>query len=159
MAVGTVPNRRLNDTARRVRDELGKGQETLRKASVSFRVDNVARTQWAQILFPDVDIRVVAIVVTSAVKLTGSDANTLDVLKSGGSDEPLITQFDPDTLTAKTPSTQTLLAAANNVAAATPILAKLVNGSTGAGAAAAPTDVTVEVSYILADDARSYGAV
>lgn len=158
MAQGTAPNRRLYDTSKRVRDELGKGQEILRKASTTFFVDNVARTQWAQILFPDVDIKIVQVVVTSAVVVGGAQANTLDVFESGSSDLALITQFDPDLLVAKTPSTRTVLAEGNNVPAGTPVLAKLVNLSTTGGTAADPADVTIEVSYILADDARSYGA-
>ncbi len=159
MAQGSIPNRRLYDTAKRVRDELGKGQEILRKARATFRVDNVARTQWASVLIADVDIRVVDITVISAVPLlVSADVNTFDVFKSGATDVALITQFDPDPLTVKTPSRRTLVAGQETVPAATPILAKLVNGGILAGAAATPSDVTVEVSYILADDARSYGA-
>lgn len=150
-------NRRLGDSARRITDELGKGQEVLRKASATFRCINVAKTEWATILVPDVGIKVVDISVTSNVIMAGSDANTLDVYKrSGGSDVELITQFDPDQVVAKTPSFRTLLAAASSVAGGEHISARLVQAATTGGVAATPSDITVEVSYILSDDERTY---
>jgi hypothetical protein len=152
-------SRTLYNTAKRIRDELGKGQEILRKASATLHIDNVARTQWATILVPDVGIRVVDIAVTSNVPpVTGSGAATLDVFKEGGSDTALISQVSLATgaLTAKTPSYRTLLAAANQVKGGEPIVAKIVNAQVDNASAAAPADVSVEVSYILADDERTY---
>lgn len=159
MAVGTVPARLRYSNAKTVRDELGKAQEILRKAEVTFRIDNVARTQWASALVPDVDIRVVDISIISAVPpVTGSGAAVLDVFASGSSDVTLITAVTLATGTpvAKTPLRRTLLAAANNVLAATPLLARLVNGQVDNASAAAPADITVEISYILADDVRTF---
>ena len=149
----------LYNTAKRVVDELGKGQEILRKAIATIFIDNVARTQWATIIGPDLGIKVVDIALTSNVPpVTGSGAATLDVYKENGSDTILITQVSlaTGTPTAKTPSFRTLLAAANSVAGGQSIVMKVVNAQTDNGAAATPRDISVEVSYILTDDERTY---
>jgi len=153
--------RDLYNNAKRVRDELGKGQEILRKASATLRIDNVARTQWATVLVPDVGIRVVDIAVISNVPpVTGSGAAVLDVFKEDATpaDAALITQVSlaTGTPTAKVPNYRTLLAAASSVGGGSAIVMKLVNGQVDNAAAATPADVSVEVSYILSDDERTY---
>lgn len=150
--------RDLYITAKRIRDELGKGQEILRKARASLRIDNVARTQWSTILVPDVGIRIVDLAVISSVPpVTGSAAATLDVFVEPGNNA-VISQITLSTgaLTAHTPSYRTLLSPALNVAGGSPIVMKLANSATDNATAAAPADITVEISYILADDERTY---
>ncbi len=151
--------RTLYNTAKRLRDELGKGQEVLRKASATLHIDNVARTQWATILVPDVGIRVVDVTLVSNVPpVTGSGAAVLDVFKEDGSDTAIVTQVSlaTGTPTAKVPNFRTLLAAANSVLGGQHIVMKLVNSVTDNASAAAPADVTVEVSYVLGDDERTF---
>lgn len=157
-----MPNRlrKLYDTAKRVRDELGKGQEMLRKARATLVIDATARTQWATILDPDVNVRIVDISITANVPpVTGSGAATLNVYKEDGSDTTLITQVSLATGTpaAKTPTFQTLLAAAASVLGGQAVVMKLVNGQIDNASAAAPADITVEVSYLLVVDEVAYG--
>lgn len=154
--------RKLYDDAKRVRDEVGKGQEILRKARATLHIDNVARTQWATILVPDVGIRVVDIALISSVPpATGSGAAVLDVYKRhGGADVSLVTQVSlaAGTPVAMTPSFLTLLAAASSVLGGEHISMLLVNAQVDNASAAAPADITVEVSYILGDEERTYSS-
>ena len=154
--------RSLYSTSKRVRDELGKGQEVLRKAVATLHLDNVARTQWVTILKPDVGIRIVDITLISNVPpVTGAGAATLDVFEEDSTtpaDAALITQLSLITgaLTAKTPNYPTLLAEANEVLGGNAIVMCLINAQVDNASAAAPADVTVEVSYVLGDDERTY---
>ena len=161
-AVPTRLTRVLYNTAKRVRDELGKGQETLREAHVSFPVvqnDIVRKT----ILIPDVDIIVVEI------KVSGDNfdnGDTLDIIAlangednatAPGATNRLITQialaaeiedglFSPTLL-----GTATGMEAPNRVQAGQPIRV-IVDEDNSADI----EDIYVQVCYILADEERTY---
>jgi hypothetical protein len=87
-------------------------------------------------------------------------ADAADTIKLGTVDETVVTQFDPDTLTAgAAPSSRALLGAADDIPAHTPVWVSLVTDN---GAVAAPPDVGVVVHwepYLGAYDGEvAYGA-
>lgn len=71
--VPTAVSRTLYDTAKRVRDEVGKGQEVLRTAKVNIPAVANASTVREVLLVPDVDIVVVGVKIISE----GADADDL----------------------------------------------------------------------------------
>ncbi len=161
-AVPTRPTRVLYNTAKRVCDELGKGQETLREVHVSFPV--VQNTIVRKTIFiPDVDIIIVEIKVSSD---NFDNGDTLDVIAlaqgednatAPGATNRLITQialaaeiedglFSPTLL-----GTATGMSAPNRVQAGQPIRA-IVDEDNSADI----EDIYVQVSYVLADEERTY---
>jgi len=156
-----VPNpvaRELYNTAKRVRDEVGKGQETLRSAGATI-VATGAATFRKVVFIPDVDIIVVGV---RCVAAGGADAaDTADLVApaqgenldvAAGATNQLITQ-----ITAPETAEDTVLDATlsglngNRVQAGQPIVSIFIDNAYVA-------DVTwhVQVSYILADEERTY---
>ena len=140
---GAKPARALYTTAQRVRDNLGKGQEVLRYASVNC----VAARRYV-VYIPEVDI----IVVDVAVIGETFSSDTLELLvpaardTAAGSTNRLIAQQTTE------PADDTVIHPAllglngNKVVAGQPIIVET-------------TDVTgcyVQVSYVLAEGALSY---
>lgn len=160
-----VPNpvaRVLYNTAKRVRDEVGKGQETLRTAGTSI-VTSGAATYRKVVMIPDVDIIVVGV---RFVAGGGADAgDTADVIvpaqgealdvAAGGTNQ-LVTQItapndaEDTVLDAVLPGTATGMVAPNRVSAGQPIVSLFTEAD--------GTVVIwhVQVSYILADEERTY---
>lgn len=73
--VPTAVSRTLYDTAKRVRDEVGKGQEVLRTAKVNIPAVANASTVREILLVPDVDIILVG------VRLIGEGADADDLIE------------------------------------------------------------------------------
>ena len=132
----------------KLRSELGKGVEALRKESVTLTDNLAGSVTYIGIIGPfETDIDVKSITVTLGGK-PASGTDTLDVFKGTiAANVPMITQVDNtaiQALTAQVPSSQTILAAGNRVTANTPITVRYVG--TGSNAAA-PASVTVRVGY------------
>jgi len=155
--VPTRPARVLYNTAKRVRDELGKGQEALRVAQASFAVIQNTPTR-RTILIPDVDIRIVEIKVSSD---GFDDGDTLDVVAlangednntAAGATNRLITQIATSAVIEDALFSPALLGLnANLVRAGQPIRAIATEDNS-----AAIREIFVQVSYILADEERTY---
>lgn len=151
---GSRPVRRLSDTAKRVRDELGKGQEILRHASAE-RVQTATNVLRSVVLIPDVDIVLVGVRVVSE----GDAANDYVELiapaaydTAPGAANRLISQLPATTLADDTVFNPALLGLNNNVVAAgQPII--LVSNDNDSGG---ELYVYCQVDYILADDERTY---
>jgi hypothetical protein len=144
----------LYATAKRVRDELGKGQEVMRSASA--RALGVTSATARRIVFtPQVDIIITGIQGIGE-GLTASD--TVDVMAAAaydtaaGSTNRLCTQMTNSDLADNTVFQATLSGLnGNEVAAGQPI--EIVVVESGGGTI---TEVYIQVNYILADDERSY---
>ena len=155
--VPTRPARVLYNTAKRVRDELGKGQEVLRAAQVSFPVAQAATVR-KTIFIPDVAIVVVAIRVSAD---NFDDGDVLDVIAlangednatAPGATNRLITQIATSAAIEDALFSPALLGLnANVVRAGQPIRAIATEDNS-----AAIADIYVQVDYILADDERTY---
>ncbi len=161
--VPTRPTRVLYNTAKRVRDEVGKGQETLREAHVSIGPLAIGDAARRTILIPDVDIIITEIKVSGDAFL---DTDTLEVIAlangednntAPGATNQLIAQialaaniedalFSPALL-----GTATGMEAPNRVQAGQPIRVILTEVS-----GTAIENVYVQVNYILADEERTY---
>lgn len=137
-----------------LRDELGKGMETLRTATTGpLKSATGALTQYGIIGPFAVDVDVKSVHVNSHTPVSAG-TNTLDVFNGPeASAAPIITQFDPDTVVADTPLSVAVDAANRRVPAGTPIVVKLVV------AAADPTeDVSVTIGYDPVIGKTTYGA-
>lgn len=154
---GARPVRVLYNTAKRIRDELGKGQEVLRSAELTLFVAQNA-TVIAPVHIPDVDI-IITGVKTSGRSFDDADAFDLYALADGedyetapGATNKLITSVVlAATLGEDTVVEQALLGLnGNRVRAGQPIVAKVVEDNSAAAV------VYVKVSYILADEERTY---
>jgi len=156
----SVPNpvaRVLYNTAKRVGDELGKAQETLRVAKGSI-ITTGAETKRAVLLIPDVDIVVVGVrcvaagaadAADTAEVVAPADGEDLDV--AAGSTNRLITQISNPSTAEDTVLDATLTGLNGNVVrAGQPIVAIFIDNADGG--------VTwyTQVSYVLADDARTF---
>jgi len=158
----TVPNRTPQRSryinAKTIRDELGKGQEILRVAEVSVQVLQNA-TVVVPVTIPEVDIVIVGITLSARGI---DDGDLVDVLAladgedyetAAGAGNQLITQVataanaGEDTIARKT----LLGLNGNRVNAGQPVVLKVVEDNS-----AAIGMVYCKVSYILADDERSY---
>ena len=155
-----VPNpvaRILYNTAKRVGDELGKAQETLRVAKGSI-VTTGAQTRRSVLLIPDVDIVVVGVRCVAAGAAHGDDtaevvapADGEDLDVAAGATNRLITQISNPATTEDTVLDATLTGLNGNVVrAGQPIVAIFIDNADGG--------VTwyTQVSYVLADDARTF---
>jgi len=135
-------------------DELGKGQEVLRKDHGRVRGMS-ASTARAIIYIPEVDIVITDVVVIGE----GVSANDVaDVItptafsSAPAAGNRLVTQIAATDMADDTVFHATLANLNNNrVAAGQPIL--LVGQEVGGGTV---TEIFVEISYILADEERSY---
>lgn len=151
---GARPVRRLSDTSKRVRDELGKGQEILRHASAE-RVMTATTTLRSLVMVPDVDIILVGVRVVSE----GDAANDYVELlapaaydTAAGAANQLIAQIAAGTLADDTVLDPALLGLNNNrVAAGQPIVLMTNDNDSGGD-----LYVYCQVDYILADDERTY---
>lgn len=151
---GVRQQQELYHTSKRVRDELGKGQEVLRHASA--RAVGVSSATARRIVFvPQVDIIVTGIQAVGE-GLTASD--TVDVVAPDAySDAPgaaneLCTQMTNSDLADDEVFQATLSGLnGNRVAAGQPIIIVVVESGGGT-----IVEVYVQVNYILADDERSY---
>lgn len=159
----TVPNapaaRRLYDTAKRVRDELGKGQEALRTAKGS--IIGVAATDVREtLLIPDVDIVVVGVRLLGHGGVLAADtaellamANGEDVTSASAAGNRLVAS-----VTAPEAAEDTVLNVAlaglngNLVRAGQPIVASFTDAAAGGAV------MFFQVSFILADEVTSYTA-
>ncbi len=155
---GTRTQKELYTTAKRVRDELGKGQETLR----SFKAQFVAPADGAVPVRTVIGIPIVDIIVTEILMLAETQANTdLDVVvpiafsTAPGAANRLIATIDSSAavIADDIVSNRALLGLnGNRVVAFQPILAVATDDTVGA-----PTGTFyVEVYYILADEEVSY---
>ena len=151
---GARPVRRLYDTAKRVRDELGKGQEVLRHASAE-RVQTATNTLRSLVMVPDVDIILVGVRVVSEGKAANDYVELLAPAAydtAAGATNRLIDQITDATLADDTVLDPALLGLSNNkVAAGQPIIMMSNDNDSGG-----ELYVYVQVDYILADDERTY---
>ena len=142
----TIPQRKLDLTANRLRDELGKGAEALRKFG-TLKLTATA-TETRQIIgIPQVDIKIVSVQLVGQ----GATAVTAEVIApaaysdSPGSTNRLITAVPATSLTNNNIYFASLTSLAGRVKAGQPIIGVLTDTGAQAG--------TVEflVSYVLAD--------
>lgn len=156
----TVPNpvsRVLYNTAKRVRDEVGKGQESLRVAGTTI-ITAGAATYRKVVFIPDVDIIVVGIRCTAGGGAHGGDngevlapANGEDLDVAAGATNRLVSQItDPSTAEDVVLDATLSGLNANVVRAGQPIVALFTEAD--------GTVVVwhIQVSYILADEERTY---
>lgn len=153
---GSKPNRVLYGTSKRVIDELGKGQEVLRKAHGRVRGMSTSEAR-SIILIPDVDIVIVDVAVIGEGVTAGDIANVLagdadEFSHAVSDDNRLVTEITATNMAADTVYHATLARLNNNrVACGQPII--LVGEEVGGGTV---TEIFVEISYVLADEERSY---
>jgi len=151
---GARPVRRLSDTAKRVRDELGKGQEILRHASAE-RVQTATNVLRSVVMIPDVDIILVGVRVVSEGDATSDYVELLAPAAydtAAGAANRLIDQVAAATLADDTVVDPALIGLNNNkVEAGQPIIL-LTNDNDSGGELYA----YVQIDYILADDERTY---
>ncbi len=153
---GTRQQRALYIDAKRVRDEVGKGQEVLRQLGPTKVTQNAASTVYALVGIPDVPIKIVGVkvigeglanVVALNLLVLGLDtADTYDEAPAAAN--RLITE-----LVASADNTivyGVLTALCNSVPAEHPIM--LLAEANGA----ATGTLEVVVSYILGDDERTF---
>lgn len=144
-------NRVLYSTAKRVRDEVGKGQETLRTFGPVKITQNGAGTIRAIVGVPTVPIRIVDVKVVGDSIANLTSINVLAPVgyaTAAGAANRLITE-----LAAAADNTViygALTALAQRVAAEQPINLVVIT------AGAATGSVEVQVDYILCDDERTY---
>jgi hypothetical protein len=151
---GAISQRVLYNSAKRVVDELGKGQEVLRTASAAVRAVN-AGTKRAVVLVPDVDIIVVDVLFVGE-GLTASDTANLVAPAAydtaPGSTNKLVTAATNTNLADDVVFRAVLTGLnGNRVVAGQPIVLSVLESGGGT-----IVEVFVQMSYILADEARSY---
>ena len=158
----TVPNapaaRRLYDTAKRVRDELGKGQEILRTAPVSINGVNAVDIR-ALLIIPDVDIVVVGVRLVGGGGVLAADtaevlalADGEDLTTAAGATNRLVASVtDPSTADDIVLDVALLGLNGNVVQAGQPVVASFTDA-----ALVANTFLCFQLSYILADAVTSY---
>ncbi len=95
-------------TRNRFRDLLGKGAELLEQVTVNMPHSvSGGTTRWAVLGPWNVDMDVHDVVLNSAVPVQ-ANANTFDLFNNSVSANPVIAQFDPDTIVAATPLTKSV---------------------------------------------------
>lgn len=151
---GSRPTRILYGTAKRVVDELGKGQEVLRKAH--GRVRGMSASEARSVIYiPDVDIVIVDVAVIGEGCTAGDICNVIvddEFSHAVGAANRLVTEMTNANMADDTVFHATLANLNNNrVAAGQPII--LVGEEVGGDTV---TEIFVEISYILADEERSY---
>lgn len=155
---GTRQRRARYQTAKTVVDELGKGQEVLRHKSASVR--NFQNTTRRQVIYvPEVDIIIVDIIAIGEGVTGVAAADTLDIIAPAAYDDAVAAG---NMLCAQMTDTEladdTVYRAAlsglngNRVAAGQPII--MVGEE--AGNDAAITEIWAQVSFVLADESRTY---
>ena len=156
--VPTAVNRTLYNTAKRIRDELGKGQEALRTAEVNIGPVPNATTHRKVLLVPDVDIILVG------VRLIGEGADADDVIELYAPENG--DNFDVAAAAANRLIAATTGATAVDNALVTPALSGLNGNVVQAGqpiiglVQEVSSDTTplvfFQISYILADEETTY---
>ena len=153
--VPTPVNRVLYNTAKRVVDELGKGQEILRQEGVNLRV-TLNTTARGVILVPDVDIILVGVVsigegfdATDTYELIApADGEDFNVAP-GATNQLIASQSAP---TDNVLNTVALLGLnGNRIQAGQPIIAWADEDDSSAD-----VQLYLQISYILADEERTY---
>jgi len=151
---GSRPVRRLSDTAKRVRDELGKGQEILRHASAE-RVMTATNTLRSLVMVPDVDIVLVGVRVVSEGDAASDYVELLAPAAydtAAGTANRLIAQIASATLANDTVLDPALLGLNDNIVVAGQPIVLATNDNDSGG----ELYVYCQIDYILADDARTY---
>jgi len=157
ISVPNAPARTLYNTAKRVVDELGKGQEMLRIAGEGPQA-TVNGAQSFVILVPDVDIVVVgARMVCGGGALSGDNAeiivpqngNALDVTPAAGN--RLVSQITDPSTAEDTVLDLTLAGLNGNLVRAGQPIVGFYTDAAGTGVL-----VHMQVSYVLADEARTF---
>ncbi len=132
-------------TRNRFRDLLGKGAELLEQVTVTMpATPSGDLTRWAVLGPWDVDMDVHDVVLNSAVPVT-SGTNTFDLFNNSVSANPVITQFDPDTIVAATPLTKAV-SGNRRITAGNALYARLVVASADA---TEDLSVTVRLERVL----------
>ncbi len=157
IAVPNAVNRVLYNTAKRVRDEVGKGQEALRIAGETYISTDNNETFFV-LLIPDVDIIVVgARMVCAGGALSGDNAEIIvpqsgeDTDDTPDGDNRLVNAVTDPSTAEDTVLDLTLTGLNGNlVRAGQPIVAAYTD------AASSGVTVYMQVSYILADEARTF---
>lgn len=157
IAVPNPVSRVLYNTAKRIRDELGKGQEALRVANASILTSGIA-TYRKVLLIPDVDIVVVGV---RAVGSGGVDAgDNLDVVApangealdvGAGSTNQIVDAVTGPNAFEDTVADLTLTGLNGNVVQAGQPIVAIFTEADGT-----VVNVGVQVSYILADEETTY---
>ncbi len=156
----SVPNpvvRLLYNTAKRVRDEVGKGQEALRVAPASILTSGAA-TYRKVLLIPDVDIIVVGVRAVGSGGVAAGDnldviapANGEDLDVAAGSTNRLVTAVTDPSAFEDTVADLTLSGLNGNVVQAGQPIVAIFTEADGT-----VVNVGVQVSYILADEETTY---
>jgi len=129
----------------RLKNEVGKGIESLRMAQVSL-VDNIAaNVTYRHVIGPfDVDVDVVGVQVTAGQVPAGT-GNTLNIFNGPvASNRPIIAQVVMESLTLQVPLAATINQANARVTAGTPIV---VVGQFPGNNSANPAVVSVKIDY------------
>lgn len=157
IAVPNPPTRTLYNTAKRIVDELGKGQEMLRVAGEGPQA-TVNGAQSFVILIPDVDIVVVGARMVVAGTATSSDnaeiivpQDTEDLDETPDSDNRLVAQVADPSTAEDTVLDLTLTGLNGNLVRAGQPIVGFYTDAAGSGLL-----VHMQVSYILADEERTY---
>ncbi len=157
IAVPNAPTRTLYNTAKRLTDELGKGQEMLRVAGEGPQA-TVNGAQSFVILIPDVDIIVVGARMVCGLGATGDDnaeiivpqnGNALNVTPAAGN--RLVSQVTDPSTAEDTILDLTLSGLNGNLVRAGQPIVGFYTDDAGSGVL-----VHMQVSYILADEVRTY---
>ncbi len=156
----SVPNpvaRVLYNTAKRVRDEVGKGQETLRVAPASILTSGAA-TYRKVLLIPDVDVIVVGVRAVGSGGVAAGDnldviapADGEDLDVAAGSTNQLVTAVTDPSAFEDTVADLTLSGLNGNVVQAGQPIVAIFTEADGT-----VVNVGVQVSYILADEETTY---
>ncbi len=157
IAVPNAPARVLYNTAKRLIDELGKGQEMLRIAGEGPQA-TVTGAQSFVILIPDVDIVVVgARMVCGGTAASADNAeiivpqDTEDLDETPDSDNRLVSQITDPAAAEDTVLDLTLTGLNGNLVRAGQPVVGFYTDSAGSGVL-----VHMQISYILADEERTY---
>ena len=156
----SVPNavsRTLYNTAKRVRDEVGKGQETLRVANASILTSG-ATAYRKVLLIPDVDIIVVGVRAVGSGGVAAADnldviapADAEDLDVAAGATNRLVTAVSAPEAFEDTVADLTLSGLNGNVVQAGQPIVAIFTEADGT-----VVNVGVQVSYILADEETTY---
>ena len=157
IAVPNAVSRVLYNTAKRVRDEVGKGQETLRVAPASILTSG-ATTYRKVLLIPDVDIVVVGVRAVGSGGVAAGDnldviapADGEDLDVAAGSTNRLVTAVTDPSAFEDTVADLTLSGLNGNVVQAGQPIVAIFTEADGT-----VVNVGVQVSYILADEETTY---
>ncbi len=157
IAVPNAPSRVLYNTAKRIVDELGKGQEMLRVAGEGPQA-TVNGAQSFAILIPDVDIIVVGARMVCGNGADGADnaeivvpQDTNDLNQGAAAGNRLVSQITDPSTAEDTVLDLTLTGLNGNLVRAGQPIVGWFTDAAGTGVL-----VHIQISYILADDVRTF---